>query len=471
VPLSKIQRPLPRSSHAVPASYELDPTVDRFHGGRVLAGGLPSRLVRLTVAGVAALDRALAGAPLREAEASLVGRLERLGLLHPVPAEADPEWARPTTIVPVRDGGAGLLELVRALRSAGEVIVVDDRSTDGSPARAAQLGARVVPNRGMPGPAGARNAGLQVTDAELVAFVDADCVAAPDWHRGLGGMLSADPTLALLAPRIRAVSGGGRLERYERRFSPLDLGPEPSLVGRGRRVSYLPSTAFVARRADLLALGGFDERLRFGEDVDLVLRLLASGRRARYVPRREVFHRARPDLRGLAAQRAGYGSSAPELAGLHDDAIAPLRLDRHGAAVIAAALVAGPAGAAVALGVSVVATASQGSDARTRAALARISLHGHASTARHLSRTLVREWLPLSLAAAALGRRARAVAFGALAIDLVASARRGPGAATDPINETPLRLLDHAAYSTGLWRAVVGRRSLRAVLPVFGQRG
>jgi mycofactocin system glycosyltransferase len=325
----------------------------------------------------------------------------------------------------------------------------------------------VVVNRGVPGPAGARNAGLRATDAELVAFVDADCVAAPDWHRGFAGLFAADPGLALVAPRIRAVAGVGRLDRYEAHFSPLDLGPDPSLVGRGRRVSYLPSTAFFARRADLIALGGFDERLRFGEDVDLVLRLVASGRRARYVPRRQVRHRARPDLRGLISQRAGYGGSAPELARLHPADVAPLRIDRHGVAVLAAGLVAGPAGAGVAFGTSVAATASQGADARTRCAFARISLRGHASAARHLSRTLVREWLPLTLGAAALGRRARAVALCAALVDVLASARQGPTLAFGTMAAAPLRLLDHAAYSAGLWRAAVRRRSLRAVTPTY----
>lgn len=66
---------------------------------------------------------------------------------------------------------------------------------------------------------------------------------------------------------------------YEAACSPLDMGVSPGLVGPGRRPGYVPSTAFVARRAALLALGGFDERLRFGDDVDLIWRLVSAEQR------------------------------------------------------------------------------------------------------------------------------------------------------------------------------------------------
>jgi mycofactocin system glycosyltransferase len=453
------------------AGYELDSTVDRFDGGRVLAGGFPSRLVRLSEAGAEALDAALGGRLTSEAGRRLVMRLERDGLLHPVPARSESPEEELTTIIPVRDGGEELLGLVRELLPGGEVVVVDDRATDGAPGRAEALGARVVPNRNAPGPAGARNAGLKAVDTKLVAFVDADCIAASDWHRGLGALFRADPTLALVAPRIRAAPGGDRLARYESRCSPLDLGAEPSLVGAGRRVAYLPSTAFVADREVLLAAGGFDECLRFGEDVDLVLRLLASGRSARYMPRREVFHRSRAKLGAMASQRAGYGGSAPELARLHGGAIAPLRVDRHGLAVLVAGVAAGPIGAALALGVSVASTAAQGSDARTRFALGRISLRGHVAAARHLSRALAREWLPLTLGAAVLGRRSRKVAATALLLDVFVASRAGEGRAQNPATFAALRFLDNAAYSCGVWKGTARRRSLRAVAPTLERRG
>src|ERR1700744_702356 len=85
---------------------------------------------------------------------------------------------------------------------------------------------------------------------------------------------AANPDLALVAPRVRSAAGDSALARYEKRGAPLDLGPDASLVGPGRRVAYVPAAAMVARRDAVLDLGGFDESMRFGEDVDMVWRLL-----------------------------------------------------------------------------------------------------------------------------------------------------------------------------------------------------
>lgn len=300
--------------------YELDATVRRRDGGRLLVGGTPPRLMRLTDRGAEALDSLLADGPRDRATAAIAARLERAGLLHPLPDDgtADPPV---TAVIPARDGGESLVDLVRVLAAEGPVIVVDDGSRDGSPDRAAAAGARVVPKVGDAGPAGARNAGLLAAETDLVALVDADCVLAPGWRAGLAGLLDADPSLAIVAPRVRGGSGPSAIGRYERVAAPLDLGADPSLVGPGHRVSYLPGAALLVRRQALLDLGGFDEAMRFGEDVDLVWRLRAAGWRARYVPSREVLHLPRESLGGFARQRAGYGSSAPGSCG----AMAPPR--------------------------------------------------------------------------------------------------------------------------------------------------
>ena len=55
-------------------------------------------------------------------------------------------------------------------------------------------------------------------------------------------------------------------------------------------VSYLPTCNLLVRRKALLAQGGFDIRLRVGEDVDFIWRTLRSGGRAHYVPTGCVVH-------------------------------------------------------------------------------------------------------------------------------------------------------------------------------------
>jgi hypothetical protein len=83
-------------------------------------------------------------------------------------------------------------------------------------------------------------------------------------------------------------------------------------------VRYVPSAALVVRRA---ALPGFDEALRYGEDVDLVWRLHDAGWRVRYDPRVVVAHPPVP-----LGKRFAYGTSAAPLAARHPGRLAPLVL-------------------------------------------------------------------------------------------------------------------------------------------------
>jgi mycofactocin system glycosyltransferase len=443
--------------------FELDASVRRRDAGRLLVGGVPPRLMRLSTAGAEALDAALAGADLDPGAAALAARLVDAGLLHPLPADRE-DGLEATAIVPALDGGEPLVALVRVLAAEGPVIVVDDGSGDGSPARAAEAGATVIPNAGHRGPAGARNTGLRAARTELVAFLDADCAVEPGWRTGLAGLLAADERLGLVAPRVRSAAEDSAIGRYERFAGPLDLGPAASLVGPERRVSYLPAAALVGRRETLLEVGGFDETMRYGEDVDLVWRLAAAGRAARYVPSREVAHLPRTTVGDLARQRAGYGSSAPVLARRHGALAAPLRSGPHATAIWAAGAALGPRALLAGAIASAAIVAGRGKDRDSRLALAAVGLRGNLHATRHLARAMVREWLPLTLLAAAGNRRARRAALAAAVIDTAPVWRRSRRPA-DVIQLTVLHAVDRASYSFGLWREMARRRDLRAAIP------
>ncbi|MFT3866517.1 MAG: mycofactocin biosynthesis glycosyltransferase MftF [Solirubrobacterales bacterium] len=446
--------------------FELDAEVRRRDRGRLLVGGTPPRLVRLSEAGAAALDAILAAPP--TAATAPAGRLELHGLIHPLPGDGADD-AAVTAVVPVLDGGERLGTLVAALAAEGPVIVVDDGSRDGSGERAERAGARVIRHDSPRGPAAARNAGLAVAGTELVAFVDADCEVAPGWRRGLAALFAADPELALLAPRVRSAPGGSALARHEEAGSPLDLGPHASLVGLDRRITYLPAAALLARRDALLALGGYDESMRFGEDVDLVWRALAAGHRARYAPSREVAHRPRPSVAAFARQRAGYGGSAPELVRRHGSAAAPLRASRHSTLIWSATALLGPRALLPALATSTAIVARRGGDRRSREALAELSLRGQAGATTHLARVLTREWLPLLLALATVSRRARRTLLVAALVDSLpawtAAARAAGADPAELTRATALHALDRAAYAAGMWREMARRRDFRALRP------
>src|SRR5262249_61183376 len=88
----------------------------------------------------------------------------------------------------------------------------------------------------------------------------------------------------------------------------LDQGGQPARVAPLTRVSYVPTAALLARRRALG--GGFDERLRYGEDVDLVWRLTGAGWRVRYEPAVEVHHAATGSLAGVLHRRVRGGPPA-----------------------------------------------------------------------------------------------------------------------------------------------------------------
>lgn len=443
--------------------FELDATVRRRDRGRLLVGGTPPRLLRLSAVGGRALDAILAAAELDAAGAALARRLERQGVIHPLPGYGgdDPEV---TAIVPVLDGGPRLADLVATLAAEGPVIVVDDGSGDGSAERAEAAGARVLRHPAPRGPAAARNAGLAAAATEIVAFLDADCEVAPGWRRGLAGLLAADPGLALVAPRVRSTPGDSALARYEEANSPLDLGPAASLVGPDRRVAYLPAAALLGRRQALLGLGGFDESMRFGEDVDLVWRLLADGHRVRYAPSRAVTHRPRPTVGALVRQRAGYGGAAPELVRRHGSAAAPLRPSRHSAAIWGASASLGLRALPPALVASTAIVARRGADRRSREALAELALRSQVDATAHLARVVSREWLPLGLVAAPFSRRARTILAAACVVDSlpVWAAADSPA---DLLRSTAIQTVDRFAYAAGMWREMARTRDFKALMP------
>jgi glycosyltransferase involved in cell wall biosynthesis len=83
-----------------------------------------------------------------------------------------------------------------------EVILVDNRSQDGSAAIARRYGGLTVLEEPTPGAYAARNTGIRRARAPLVALTDADCVVAEDWLQSIcNGM--EDPAIGILLGQCR----------------------------------------------------------------------------------------------------------------------------------------------------------------------------------------------------------------------------------------------------------------------------
>ncbi|KQY50087.1 MULTISPECIES: mycofactocin biosynthesis glycosyltransferase MftF [unclassified Nocardioides] len=461
----------------------MNPHVRQYDGGRVLVGGSPGRLMRLSAKAVTLLD----GDELAVSSvtAVLAERLLDAGMMDPVAATLPtPSLDELSVVVPVRDRPRQLDRLLGALPRDVHVLVVDDASKrpDLVAATAKKHGAEVVALSVNVGPAAARNRGFAASRTPYVAFVDSDVVPDPGTFDVLLRHF-ADPGLALVAPRILGLQSETArsrgtvdvLDRYEAAMSSLDRGPDPALVRPMSRVAWLPSACVVVRRTALAACDGFSEEMRVGEDVDLVWRLASSGHRVRYEPGVSVQHEHRVSPRSWLVRKAVYGTSAAPLAERHGPAVAPAVFTpwtvAFAAAVVAQRRWSLPvAGAVWALAAGRLVqrcrpTTGQGIawPATTQLA-ARLSYDGASSSLQQVGALALRHWWPVVLPAALVSSRVRRVVAVAAVADAAHEWRR-TRPDLDPVNFLVARRLDDLAYGAGVWSGAFRARSARALLP------
>lgn len=298
----------------------------KFLDRDLLSGGSPWRLLRLPGGSRAVAERWVHGNVVQAGEERFARTLVQQGLLHPLFRNADLA-DDVDVIVPVRDDAAALGELLASLQGL-HVTVVDDASSDARAVGecAQRYGAELIRLDENRGPGGARNAGARATTRPLLWFIDVDVIV--DNPLEILARLGAhfdDPLEGAVAPRIRGARGPSVRDRFEERFSPLDMGGRSALVIPNSTVHFVPSACVLIRRSSFG--DGFDQSLRFGEDVDLVWRLHDHGWLVRYVADVVVLHRARSTWHGWWSQRVRYGQSSSELAKKHGTRLAPFRAD------------------------------------------------------------------------------------------------------------------------------------------------
>jgi mycofactocin system glycosyltransferase len=298
----------------------------KFLDRDLLTGGSPWRLLRLPGGSRAVAERWVGAGEVSAGEGRFARTLVQQGLLHPI-YRSDANIDDVDVIVPVRDDVDSLATLLASLDGL-HVTVVDDASIDAEAvARCVRrFGADLVRLDENRGPGSARNTGASATSRPLLWFVDVDvCLDnAQDVLARLQPNFD-DPLEGAVAPRIRGTYGPSLRDRFESRFSPLDMGVRSALVIPNSMVHFVPSACLMIRRSSFG--DGFDETLRYGEDVDLVWRLHDQGWLVRYVADVAVTHRARDTWRGWWGQRYRYGQSSSELAKRHGTRLAPFRAD------------------------------------------------------------------------------------------------------------------------------------------------
>ncbi len=441
-----------------------DPSLRLRDQGRILIGGSPLRLMRLTNAGQRVLKSWLAGQPPAPtpAQTKLARRLVDAGMVHPEPSSVV-DGPPLTVVIPVKDDQAGL-ELTLGLLPTVPVVVVDDGSERPIAAPERPLAPIVALRRETAaGPGVARQEAMDVIGTPLVAFVDAGVEVTEQQLAHLARWFT-DPTMLAVAPRVTATPRPDHVATYEVDHSPLDLGQVPSAVGHGRTISYLPTACLVARRDALNAVGGFDPALRFGEDVDLIWRLIPNGQ-VRYDPTIVAHHPARTNLVALARQRYGYGLAAAPLAERHGSVLAPVRISPWSLVLWLLALAGRPFAAT---GLAAYTAAALAKKLAPRVAdhnieAAQLSARGHLYAGLSIAEASVRIWWPVTIVAYLLGIRRPVMLLASVAwLRRIKAARGRP---TDRARSWAFGLIDDLSYGAGAWMGAIRHRSARGLAP------
>lgn len=447
----------------------LDRSTRVLDDGRLLTGGDPPRVMRLSSEGRDVLTGLLAiGASDVPDVRMLARRLTDAGLMHPSPQRCASAASDVTVVIPVRDRLVELrrtLEMLRGAASDQHVIVVDDGSDDSRSIFeiCQQSQAQLVRLDAGSGPAAARNAAIKHARTELIAFLDSDCLPPSDWIGRLAGHFS-DPLVAAVAPRIVGddKNSVSVVARFSAAYSPLDLAQHPAQVAPGRRVPYVPTAALLVRRA---AIGtGFDPALRYGEDVDFIWRLHDAGWRVRYDPSVQVKHPEPQALGTLLARRLRYGTSAAPLATRHPGRLAPMLIAPSSAALVVTGLAGCPLGTATIAAVQTVPFARRlGRAGVPFHQAARWPIQGAGYTFLAMGRAAT-ALTPLLLAAGIRSRHTRRASLALVTCPpLFEWVRRKPP--LDPVRWTALAVADNVAYGMGVWAGCAKARSWSALLP------
>lgn len=180
-----------------------------------------------------------------------------------------------SVVVPIYNGVRYLNEAIQSIlaqiEAPREIILVDDGSTDDSPALIQRIAASApIPLRyalqANHGTAAARNRGIELAASPLIAFLDQDDLWLPEKLCRQCDLLRRQPAAGYSITQVEFFMDGD--------------GPQPAWVRtkrfEGPQPGYLPSCLLV-RRSTFTQVGVFDPALRNGSDTDWFARVRDAG--------------------------------------------------------------------------------------------------------------------------------------------------------------------------------------------------
>jgi len=219
-----------------------------------------------------------------------------------VTAEPREWWPFVSVVVPVYNGEETIQTCVESLieldypKDGFEVLVVDNRSTDGTREILRRYPVTVLEESEIQSSYAARNLGIRCSRGEVLAFTDADCVVEHGWLRSIVRAIAPED-VGGVAGAIEAYETGSPLEEYQ---AQRVLRAERAYQHRVLPFAQTANAAY--RRTVFDRIGLFNPGIIFGGDLDLSWRMQReAGLRLVYEPLAFVWHRHRTTVQGLFA--------------------------------------------------------------------------------------------------------------------------------------------------------------------------
>ncbi len=222
-----------------------------------------------------------------------------------------------------------LLESLVRLQGANfEVVVVED----GSELRCGSVVEKYAKDLSIKylvqenaGPGRARNCGVERTAGEWLLILDSDCIVPPGYLQAIEKELAAEPCDAFGGP-----------DRAHEGFTPVQKAINYSMTsffttggirgGKRKLDKFYPRSFNMGVKRDLYhKLGGFSN-MRFGEDIDLSIRIYESGASCRLFPEAWVWHKRRTDFRKFFRQVHNSGIARINLYKRHPESLKKVHL-------------------------------------------------------------------------------------------------------------------------------------------------
>lgn len=193
-----------------------------------------------------------------------------------------------------------------------EVIVIDNHPVGGFGHMLAREfpEVRYIPLEKNRGFGSAMNVGMRAAKGEMVCIFNPDLAPEPGSFEALLAYLRAHPDVGMVGPRLQNPDGSLQFSSFaqptllipvfRRTFLGKTTWGKKHLDAHQMReqdhdvahdVAWIMGSAMLARRDDLLKLGGFDEQFfMYFEDADLCRRVHEMGKRVMYFPGARMIH-------------------------------------------------------------------------------------------------------------------------------------------------------------------------------------